>query len=278
MTSPRRALVSLVVPVFNEIECLPQLVDEIHAALDSTGREYEVVLVDDGSEDGSSEWLDEAAANDPRLVVVHFAANAGQTAAFAAGFHRARGEFVVTLDADGQNPPAEIPKMLDEMREGVDLVAGYRVKRQDNAWRRFQSRVANAIRNKLSGESIRDTGCSLKVFRREHLVAVPLFTGMHRFLPTLCRLVGANHVIEVPVDHRPRQGGTSKYGMLNRALRAFVDLLAVRWMQRRFLRYEVRGEADRAIGSASVDSDDDVDRSELAVDDAAARRAFARRR
>jgi len=229
-----------VIPVYNEIECLPGLVEEIRQALDPTGRSYEVVLVDDGSSDGSSDWLDRAAGADPRLVVVHFARNAGQSAAFAAGFRAAKGEIVVTLDADGQNPPAEIPKLLEALTDGVDIVAGYRATRRDSAWRRVQSRIANAVRNGLSGETIRDTGCSLKAFRRRYLLELPVFNGMHRFLPTLCRLAGARTVVEVPVGHRPRQGGTSKYGMLNRAARAFVDLMGVRWLQRRWIRYEVR--------------------------------------
>lgn len=237
---PPGPVASLVIPVFNEIECLPALVEEIHAALDPTAARYEVVLVDDGSSDGSAEWLDRAAAVDPRLVVVHFVRNAGQSAAFAAGFRAARGEIIVTLDADGQNPPAEVPKLLAALTGGVDIVAGYRETRRDSAWRRVQSRIANAVRNGLSGETIRDTGCSLKAFRRRFLLELPVFNGMHRFLPTLCRLAGARTVVEVPVSHRPRQGGRSKYGMLNRAWRAFVDLLGVRWLQRRWIRYEVR--------------------------------------
>ena len=237
---PAGPRVSLVIPVYNEIECLPGLVEEIRQALDPTGRSYEVVLVDDGSSDGSSDWLDRAAGADPRLVVVHFARNAGQSAAFAAGFRAAKGEIVVTLDADGQNPPAEIPRLLEALTDGVDIVAGYRATRRDSAWRRVQSRIANAVRNGLSGETIRDTGCSLKAFRRRYLLELPVFNGMHRFLPTLCRLAGARTVVEVPVGHRPRQGGTSKYGMLNRAARAFVDLMGVRWLQRRWIRYEVR--------------------------------------
>lgn len=255
MVEPKPPRVSLVIPVYNEIECLEGLLAEIRAAMDPCPYEYEVVLVDDGSSDGSSEFLDRAAAGDPHLVPLHFARNAGQTAAFAAGFEAARGELVATLDADGQNPPHEIPRLVDAMGEGVDIVAGYRAKRRDSAWRLFQSRIANAIRNRLSGETIRDTGCSLKVFRAHYLKCIPLFTGMHRFLPTLCRMAGAKRVVEVPVDHRERQGGVSKYGMLNRAFRAFVDLLAVRWMQKRWLAYEVRGESARPDGASELAAD-----------------------
>jgi glycosyltransferase involved in cell wall biosynthesis len=240
-TPPR---VSIVVPVFDEVECLPALLREMRAAMDGYGAAYEVVLVDDGSGDGSGAWLDAAARSDPRLEIVHFERNSGQTAAFAAGFRRARGDIIVTIDADGQNPPAEIPRLLEAMTDGVDVVAGYRLHRHDTTWRRFQSRVANGIRNRLSGESIRDTGCSLKAFRAPIVRGLPLFDGMHRFLPTLARLAGARHVVEVPVSHRPRQGGTSKYGMLNRAARSFVDLLAVRWMQRRWLRYRTTPAPD----------------------------------
>ncbi len=243
--------VSLVIPVFNEIDCLPRLFEEIGEAMGSAQVEYEVVAVDDGSSDGSGEWLADRARSDHRVRVLRFSRNAGQTAAFAAGFQAARGEIVVTLDADGQNPPAEIPKLLAAMRDGVDLVAGYRSNRRDSAWRRFQSRFANRVRNALSGESIRDTGCSLKAFRRAHLARIPYFNGMHRFLPTLCRMAGANVVLEVPVLHRPRQGGTSKYGMWNRAWRAFIDLLAVRWMQSRWLRYEVRETISDALSASS---------------------------
>ncbi len=237
---PETPDVTIVVPVFNERECLPLLLQETERALAGGRWTYEMVLVDDGSTDGSAEILDAAAARDARIVPVHFRRNAGQTAAFAEGFRRARGRIVVTLDADGQNPPAEIPRLLDALTDDVDLVAGYRAERNDTAWRRFQSRFANAVRNRLSNETIRDTGCSLKAFRAAHVKQIPLFSGMHRFLPTLCRLAGARVVVEVPVAHRERQGGVSKYGMWNRVFRSLVDLFAVRWMQRRWLRYEVR--------------------------------------
>ena len=234
--------VSLVIPVYNEIESLPFLLQEIRAALGAARIDYELVLVDDGSTDGSGALLDREAEGDRRLRPVHFRRNAGQSAAFAEGFRRARGEVIVTLDADGQNPPAEIPQLLAAMTDDVDVVAGYRSSRQDSGWRRLQSRIANTVRNKLSGETIRDTGCSLKAFRASHLKVVPLFTGMHRFLPTLCRLAGARRVVEVPVEHRPRRAGVSKYGMWNRVFRSLADLMAVRWMQRRWLHYEVRDE------------------------------------
>jgi glycosyltransferase involved in cell wall biosynthesis len=229
--------VSLVIPVYNERENLAPLLEEIRAAL--AGRRYEVVAVDDGSSDGSLEELKALKAARPELHIVSFAANAGQTAAFAAGFRAARGGIIVTLDADGQNDPADIPRLLDALSQsGVSAVAGYRAERRDGPWKRVQSRIANGVRNRLNRETIRDTGCSLKAFRADALRHLPLFTGMHRFLPTLVKMQGGT-VTEVPVRHRPRRSGMTKYGMWNRVFRSFADALAVRWMQHRRLRYHV---------------------------------------
>lgn len=234
---PSPVEVSLVIPVYNERENLAPLVDEIAAAL--TGRRYEIVTVDDGSTDGSLETLKLLKRAHPPLHIVAFAAHAGQTAAFAAGFRVARGSVIVTLDADGQNDPADIPALLDELaRSDAAAVAGYRAARQDTAWKRLQSRIANGVRNRLNHETIRDTGCSLKAFRADAVLDLPLFTGMHRFLPTLVKMRGGA-VAEVPVRHRPRRFGTTKYGMWNRVFRSLADALAVRWMQRRVLRYRV---------------------------------------
>ena len=231
---------SLVVPVYNERENLPLLVEEIARAL--PGRRYEIVAVDDGSTDGSLDVLRALKREHPELHIVAFAANAGQTAAFAAGFDAARGGVIVTLDADLQNDPADIPAVIAELeRSGAAAVAGYRVNRHDSAWKRLQSSIANGVRNRLNRETIRDTGCSLKAFRAEAVRALPLFNGMHRFLPTLVRMRGGT-VAEVPVRHRPRRFGRTKYGMWNRVFRALADALAVRWMQRRALRYRVREE------------------------------------
>ena len=231
---------SVVVPVYNERDSLPVLVEEIGRAL--AGRRYEIVAVDDGSTDGSLEALKALKRDHPELHIVAFAANAGQTAAFAAGFRAARGAVIVTLDADLQNDPADIPALLAALAaSGATAVAGYRAARHDSPWKRLQSRNANGVRNRLNGETIRDTGCSLKAFRADAVRALPLFTGMHRFLPTLIKLYGGT-VAEVPVRHRPRRFGRSKYGMWNRVFRSLADALAVRWMQRRVLRYRVREE------------------------------------
>ncbi len=228
------------VPAYNERENLAPLLAEIAAALG--GRSYEVIVVDDGSTDGTLETLKTLRQRYPQLRIIAFDRNAGQTAAFAAGFRAARAPLVVTLDADLQNDPADIPKLVEALqRTGVTAVAGYRANRRDTSWKRLQSRIANGVRNRLNGEVIRDTGCSLKAFRTDAVRDLPLFSGMHRFLPTLIKMQGGS-VSEVPVGHRPRQHGVTKYGMWNRVWRSLVDAFAVRWMQRRALRYRVREE------------------------------------
>jgi len=233
---------SLVIPVYNERESLPRLLDEIAAALRPARPAYEILAVDDGSTDGSREELRRLRAGHPELRLVGFADNAGQSAAFAAGFRAARGKVIVTLDADLQNDPADIPGLVAELeRRGTAAVVGYRPARRDTAWKRLQSRIANGVRNRLTAETIRDTGCSLKAFRADAVRDLPWFTGMHRFLPTLVRMRGGT-VAEVPVRHRPRVFGASKYGMWNRVFRALADALAVRWMQHRVLRYRIDEE------------------------------------
>jgi len=232
--------VSLVIPVYNERDNLALLHREIAEVLKRTGRPYEVVFVDDGSTDGSGEVLRGLKAADPRVRVLTFARNAGQSAAMDAGFKSAAGDVVVTLDADLQNDPADIPRLLEAL-PGWDSVVGVRARRRDNLVRRVSSRVANFVRNRLSDETITDTGCSLKAFRREALQRLVLYDGMHRFLPTLIKMEGFR-VREIPVGHRPRHKGESKYGIGNRLLPSFMDLLAVRWMKRRKLRYEVKDD------------------------------------
>ena len=234
--------VALVIPVYNERDNLPLLIDEITHAVGGTGRRYEIVAVDDASTDGSLDVLRGLERDHPELRVVALAEHAGQTAALAAGFRAACSRVVVTLDADLQNDPADVPALLAELeRSSAAAVVGYRVNRHDSAWKRLQSRIANGVRNRLNRETIRDTGCSLKAFRADAVCALPLFDGMHRFLPTLVRM-GGGTVVEVPVRHRPRRFGRTKYGMWNRVFRSFADALAVRWMQRRALRYRIREE------------------------------------
>jgi dolichol-phosphate mannosyltransferase len=231
---------SLVIPVYNERDNLAVLHAEITNVLKTFGDAYEILFVDDGSTDGSDSVLRGLRAADPRVRVVTFARNAGQSAAMDAGFKSARGEVVVTLDADLQNDPSDIPRLLRAL-EGLDAVVGVRRDRRDNLVRRVSSKIANYVRNRLSDETITDTGCSLKAFRREAVRSLVLYDGMHRFLPTLLKMEGFR-VEEVPVGHRPRRHGESKYGIGNRLLPSFMDLLAVRWMKRRKLRYEVKDD------------------------------------
>jgi len=235
--SPRPLDVSIVAPVYNERDNLRPLVDELLAVLRHAGRSFEIVLVDDGSSDGSTDAIGTLAAEHAEVRGVHFKANRGQTAAFDAGFKAARGAVVVTIDADLQNDPRDIPALLTAL-SGFDAAVGYRAERRDTTVRRWSSKLANAVRNKLSGDDIIDTGCSLKAFRAESLASIKLWNGMHRFLPTLIKIEGG-HVVQIPVHHRPRLAGTSKYGVWNRLFRSSADLLAVRWMKSRRLGYEV---------------------------------------
>lgn len=231
---------SVVLPVRDERESLEAVWAELAVVLERIGVPAEALFVDDGSRDGSAEILDRMAGEDPRVRVVHLAGSFGQTAALAVGFRRAVGELVATLDADGQNDPADLPALLERIGE-CDAVVGYRVRRADPWTRRLASRFANRIRNAVTGDSVRDTGCSLKLFRREGLERIRLYDGMHRFLPTLLRMEGLR-VREVPVRHRPRRGGRSKYTLGGRLVRTTCDLLAVAWMRRRRLEARVAAE------------------------------------
>src|SRR5581483_5911142 len=234
---------SVVFPVFNEEENVPILLDEIAAALRDQPWTYEMVAVDDGSRDRSLEVLRQSKTKYPNLRVLTFEKNSGQTAALDAAWRAARGKYVVSLDADLQNDPADIPKMMREReRSGADMVIGVRVNRQDTWSRKVQSRIGNGVRNWITGDRITDTGCSLKLVNRDAIDRIALYNGMHRFLPTLVRMQGYR-VVEMPVNHRPRKYGVSKYGAMNRAARGLIDCFAVRWMGKRMLRYNVREEA-----------------------------------
>lgn len=226
--------VSLVVPAFDEEESLPVLAREIREALGAAGVPYELVLVDDGSTDGTLEVMRDLAREDPAVRVLRLHPNQGQSAALAAGWQAARAPVVVTLDADLQNDPADVPRLLAALEEGFDVVSGVRVERRDSWRRRVSSRIANAVRNRLTGDSVTDVGCTLRACRTELLRELPVFAGMHRFLPTLLRLQGGR-VTEIPVRHRPRRYGATKYGIHNRLWRGIVDLLVVRWLQRRWI-------------------------------------------
>jgi glycosyltransferase involved in cell wall biosynthesis len=237
-------VVSVVLPIFNERTNLAPLLAEITTALADVP--HEVIAVDDGSTDGSLEELHRLRTAHSVLRVVSFERRSGQSAALSAGFDAATGAVVVTLDADGQNDPRDIPALLAALDRDPSLGAavGYRQRREDTGWKRLQSRVANVVRNWITRDGMRDTGCSLKAMRRERLTAVPRFDGMHRFLPALIQATGGS-VCEMPVAHRPRRAGQSKYGMWDRALRGIPDALAVRWFRRRALRYAIREETGR---------------------------------
>jgi glycosyltransferase involved in cell wall biosynthesis len=240
---------SIVVPLYNEEENLPVLDGEIRAALSPLGLAYEILYVDDGSTDGSLGALRRLAAADGRIRILRHRRNAGQSAALASGFRAARGELLATLDADLQNDPADLPRLLAKLDEGYDVVSGVRRNRQDTWLRRISSRIANAVRNWATDESITDVGCSLKAYRTRFLAHLPMFGGMHRFLPTLVRWNGAR-VTEIAVNHRPRLHGVAKYGIGNRLFRALADLFAVRWMRRRWIDAGNVEEIGRGAGAA----------------------------
>lgn len=235
---------SVVLPVFQEAESLPILWQEIEEMLDKVGHIAEVVFVDDGSTDGSTDVIRGLAKQDERVRLIQFKANAGLSAAFYAGFQVARGRIVVSMDTDLQSDPRDVVTLLDALT-GVDAVVGWRQIRHDSWLRRVSSRIANAVRDGVTGDRVRDSACSLRVMRRECLAAIPPFNGMHRFVPTLLRMAGFS-VVEIPVHHRPRRFGQSKFGVRNRAVRAFIDLLAVRWMMNRRLRYRIAEVSDGA--------------------------------
>jgi glycosyltransferase involved in cell wall biosynthesis len=230
---------SIVIPVYNEEDNLPLLWPELRGVLEQLGLTFEVVFVDDGSRDRSAEIIRSMRGADPRIRLVRLKANAGETAATDAGFKAVRGRRVITMDADLQNDPHDIPTLVQHL-EQWDVVTGWRVQRGDgdSVVRRASSRVANRVRNWLSDESIQDSGCTFRAFRRECLRDLVLYRGSHRFIPTLLRMRGYR-VLEVPVRHRPRRFGQSKYGVLNRVFVATADLLVVRWMKKRLLRYDV---------------------------------------
>ena len=227
--------VSVVVPLFNEEENVRILQGELTAAL--RGFDYEIVFVDDGSGDQTAARV----APDPRVRLLQFERNAGQSAAMYSGLQAARGAVAVLIDGDLQNDPADIPGLLAEIERGADLVCGYRAQRKDTVVKRITSRVANFVRSRFTKDGVRDTGCTLKAMRRECIGALLPFKGMHRFIPALVKGAGFR-LVEVPVNHRPRRFGESKYGLGNRALRATMDMFGVRWLLSRRLNYKVRRE------------------------------------
>ena len=225
--------VSVIIPVFNEEENVPILQAELRAALKAI--DYELIFVDDGSTDQTVERIEAA----PNLRVIRFEKNAGQSAAMYAGLQAARGAILVLIDGDLQNDPADIPKLVDEISRGADLVCGYRALRRDTRVKRITSRIANAVRSRYTKDGVRDTGCTLKAMRRECVSALIPFKGMHRFIPALVKNAGYQ-LVEIPVNHRPRRFGQTKYGLGNRAVRATADMFGVRWLLSRRLNYKIQ--------------------------------------
>lgn len=233
--------ISIVVPIKNEEENIEPLIERVCIVLDKTSESYEIIYVDDGSTDRSFQILRDIQSQNPRLRIIKFDKNYGQTAAIDAGLRAAKGKYAITMDGDLQNDPRDIPRLLQKAMEGFDMVCGYRKKRKDDIIRKLSSKIANAVRNKVTRENIIDTGCSLKLFSTKYIKNLKLYEGMHRFLPTLMRLEGAK-VAQIPVNHFPRKFGTTKYGIGNRLWKSIKDLLAVRWMQSRYLKYKIDGE------------------------------------
>lgn len=242
---------SVVVPIFNEEESIPHLVNELHAALGSSGLTYELVLVDDGSRDRSFKILENLAATDPALHILRFRRNFGQTAAMQAGLDVSRGMKVVTMDADLQNDPKDIPTLLSAMDEGYDMVAGWRKNRQDAfVNRKLPSMIANRVISLATKVKLHDYGCTLKAMTRDVAKELRLYGEMHRFIPAVASWMGVR-ILEIPVNHRARQFGTSKYG-IGRTLRVILDLMTVRFMQSYLVRpmqvFGLAGLASLAFG------------------------------
>jgi len=256
-------VLSVVVPARNEARCLPQLVDEVVQALrplcqrlDDTGSRhpsaFEIIIVDDGSTDPTAEILAGLAKIVPELRPICLQRNVGQSAAIAAGLRTANGQWVATLDADLQNDPADLAALWEALGEH-DVALGWRVHRADSWLKRVISRVANQVRNALLGQSIRDTGCSVRIFPRELALRLPWFHGAHRFVGPLLLREGC-HIIQVPVNHRPRAHGQSHYNLWNRSLRVLIDLFGVAWLMHRPVAYELRIGPVSRISSAAQSS------------------------
>jgi glycosyltransferase involved in cell wall biosynthesis len=227
--------VSVIVPLFNEEENMSILQSELKATL--AGIDHEMIFVDDGSIDRTLERIETA----PNVRVIRFEKNTGQSAAIYAGLQAAHGAITVLIDGDLQNDPTDIPRLLAEIDRGADLVCGYRARRKDTFLKRLTSRIANFVRSRFTKDYVRDTGCTLKAMRRDCVSALLPFKGMHRFIPALVKGAGYR-LVEIPVNHRPRRFGQSKYGLGNRALRATIDMFGVRWLLSRRFNYKIRGD------------------------------------
>ena len=233
-----KPIYSVVIPVKDEDKNIKDLVEELQPVMTALQSPWELIYVDDGSSDGSSAILQKLEQEKPYLRLVSFDQNYGQSSAFDAGFKAAEGEFVITLDGDRQNDPADIPKLVKAV-DGYDLVCGQRVNRRDPFHKRWISKLANAVRSRICQDGMDDTGCSLKIYRTECLQQIKMYNGMHRFLPALFQIEGFR-CHQVPVNHRPRQEGETKYRFINRSIQPFLDMFAVWWMRNRHLNYKIK--------------------------------------
>jgi len=228
-------MLSVVIPLYNEEGNIARLQSELASALSSL--EHEIILVDDCSTDRTLSLIERR----PEVRVIEFEKNTGQSAAMYAGIMAARGEIIALLNGDLQNDPADITRLIAEIEQGADLACGYRANRKDTTFKRIQSRIANFVRSRFTGDGVRDTGCTLKALRRECRTALVPFYGMHRFIPALIK-GGGYRIVEIPVNHRPRTAGVSKYGFGNRALKATMDMFGVKWILSRQIKIQIKGE------------------------------------
>jgi len=232
MSTTENIDISVVVPAYNEEESVPVLISEISQAMKPLDRRYEIIIVDDGSNDRTRDVLVELTSQYKQLRWASHVTNLGQSAGMATGFHMAGGSIIITLDADGQNNPADIPKLLSALTDEVDCVCGVRAERRDTFVRRASSKIANGFRSFVIGDTVTDAGCAFRVIRQQALKEIFVFNGMHRFLPTILQAQGYR-VAEIQISHRERALGTSKYGINNRLWRGIRDCFALRWYRAR---------------------------------------------
>ncbi len=239
---------SLVIPVKDEEQNIAALAGEIDRTMQQTSWSWECIWIDDGSTDNTLTELQRLNQQDSRHTFISLSRNYGQAAALVVGFRHAKNDIIATLDGDGQNDPADLPELIKRLLDDdADMVNGWRQKRMDSFVRKISSSIANGFRNWVTREQIRDVGCSLRVFRRECVEDIPVFKGMHRFLPTLVRMRNFDRIVEVPVAHRPRKRGLTKYGIHNRLWVGIADTFAVRWMQSRLVYPEIKTSSSDQI-------------------------------
>ncbi len=233
--------ISVVIPIYNERENIPGLYRELLRVLSILKQDYEIIFVDDGSTDSSVDILKELKATNPNIKILSLDRNYGLSTAISAGIEKAQGDIIITIDGDLQNDPGDIPKLLGYIHQGYDVVSGWRKNRKDPLVKKFSSKIANFIRNKLTSEDIKDSACMLKAYKKEYIKKIKFYRGWHRFLPTLLKMEGAK-VIEIEVNHRPRKYGKSKYGIRNRFIKPLIDALVISWLKMNTINYKIKEE------------------------------------